>query len=166
MLDPVKRLEQCSLFCFSHSCYHLPCLRAGGHRQRASARRSAIATEEDSALGDYLLESWAFGELAASRVQKIAALAVKDHTGSPLLLRQLSELGTSGDNSQSCHRELEAFSKRRFKATPDLINFHMPMIYRQWKRLEDSKLAQPTTFVSPPFFFFLIVGCGSFPCSN
>ena len=123
-----------------------------GHLQRASARRSAIATEEDSALGDYLLESWAFGELAASRVQKIAALAVKDHTGSPLLLRQLSELGTSGANSQNCHRELEAFSKRRFKATPDLINFHMPMIYRQWKRLEDSKLAQPTTFLFPTFF--------------
>ena len=87
-----------------------------------------------SALGDCLLELWAFGELSATRVQQIAARAVEDRSQDPALLRDLAELGTGGRHKNNIHKELSTLVSRMSPQIPAPMSFHVPLVYKPFLR--------------------------------
>ena len=99
----------------------------GGHRQRAAQRAPLLR----STLAARLRETWAFGLLAATTVQRIAQRAVNDHANqdgptSPSELVQLSELRTSGAHPQNCNAELSN-SVRKAHGAPPPMKFDLEM---------------------------------------
>eukprot|EP00969_Alexandrium_andersonii_P213536 9429753-Alexandrium_andersonii.AAC.1 len=87
-----------------------PSAPQGGYRQalaRASHASESSAPSQRDALAKLLIQDWSWGGMSAHRIQQIAHAAYEDglrtHT-----IERLAKLGTSGDNPQNCHRDLEA----------------------------------------------------------
>ena len=78
----------------------------------------ALEGPGQSKLADFLKEDFCFGYLSASKVQKIANLAVQDHAQSPRQLLELAGLGSSGRNPQHCHEELMGKLQRQMPHCP------------------------------------------------
>ena len=103
--------------------------RGRGHRQRASAFGSAVA----STTAKFLTEMWAFGVFTASMVQRLGKMIVDDHVDpasglatSPPDLVTLSELGNSGASSQHCYDQM---SNRvaKIHGAPEPVAFPLSM---------------------------------------
>ena len=75
-----------------------------------------------------------FGQMSATRVQLIAMTSKQDHEGSPQLLVDLAGLGTNGKHPDNTHRDLVSLAHRRMPDVPKPLDFHIPMVYRQYKR--------------------------------
>ena len=102
--------------------------RGRGHRQRAKNRPSRIR----STLVSWLQEMWAFGLMAATTVQKVAAKCVADHSDengptSPQDLVALAEIGASGASPQHAHENL-ANNVRKAHGAPDPLTFKQEML--------------------------------------
>lgn len=88
-------------------------MRRGGIRQRLDAAEAEEARAE-SQLAQFLVTSWAWGEMTPQNVQMIAQLAVKDVVESlrigrvPRELLMLASLGSFGAHANNCHRDLVA----------------------------------------------------------
>ena len=109
--------------------------RRGGRRQRQYARvllASATADPQhpkadfDSKLALHLLREWAWGQISAAELQRLAAKAYEDQKNLVALvraqlnidvsddlcsktLRALANLGSNGVHSNNCQRDLKAF---------------------------------------------------------
>ena len=127
-----------------------------GIRQRAIARRAHDGHHgsQPSALGELLLELWAFGELSATRVQKISAAAIQDHSDSPELLHHLAKCGASGRQPSNIHRSLCTFIKRRAPEVPQPLDFHLPMVFKRFKKGPTVGVNGAMHSMEPPFHWF------------
>lgn len=128
--------------------------RGRGHRQRQQARAEL---ERRSSLAEFLIGEWAFGLLTATMVQRIAALAVADHTvdgnsTSPSHLDELAALGTAGANPQNCHRELQAKTGRRV-GTPNPLRFVLELLSLKRHEGNRIKVGVQHGMVAPHEFF-------------
>lgn len=119
----------------------------GGYRQqlRWAAALDAPSQPAHSALAQFLLEKWCWGEFSAPVVQQCAAAAVADGAKGPELL-MLSKLGTKGLYQQNCHAELLR------KVKPSRLDTSMAFIHT-WVR----RGAQSITRVSHPILLPHIV---------
>ena len=78
----------------------------GGVRQRlAAAAAERDAASEPSHLALLLKQLWAWGDLSAPAIQKIAAAAEKDGATSPEI-KALASMGGSGAYPGNAHRDL------------------------------------------------------------
>ncbi len=77
----------------------------GGYRQRARWSAEGDRSEGHSALSEFLLTKWAWGELSAPLVQQIAACAQKDGANHAEV-KILAGLGSQGHHPRNCHPEL------------------------------------------------------------
>ena len=109
-------------------------MQGRGHRQRAAARRAIERDENESKLGQCLMELWAFGEMSATRVQRIAMAATQDHAQSPPLTHKLARLGCSGNHASNINRDLMTLAEGRRPDVPKPLEFNVPMVYKRFKR--------------------------------
>ena len=70
--------------------------RRGGHQQRRAQDARDDEPPEKSVLAEYITEHFGFGIMPGVTAQKIAHLAVRDHSESPKELKSIAKLGTDG----------------------------------------------------------------------
>ena len=94
-------------------------------RQRTGQRQRLLTVSTDEALqtsklATYLEEQWSWGYMSPQTCQKIASLAVQDMEAAgveqtPLSLKKISTIGTSGSHAQNCHRDFLALVATKTK---------------------------------------------------
>ena len=72
---------------------------------------STAESTKSSVLVTWLEEQWAWGFMSAQCIQKIASLALQDMVACgvaeiPPALQKLASIGTFGQHSENCHRDL------------------------------------------------------------
>ena len=86
------------------------CQKNKGQKQRLAAISTAESTKS-SVLVTWLEEQWAWGFMSAQCFQKIASLALQGMVACgvaeiPPALQKLASIGTFGQHSENCHRDL------------------------------------------------------------
>jgi hypothetical protein len=87
-----------------------PAKKNKGQKQRLAAISTAESTKS-SVLVTWLEEQWAWGFMSAQCFQKIASLALQGMVACgvaeiPPALQKLASIGTFGQHSENCHRDL------------------------------------------------------------
>ena len=101
---------------------------SGGANQRAMVAARPSGPESDDRLGRYLIQEFSWGTFTAIDCNRIALLATTDGARGHILSK-IASVGTFGQNSQNCHRELITYcqhllSGRKF----DIAECKLPMV--------------------------------------
>ena len=104
-------------------------------KRAAAAERKAErddARAQPAAVGSYslaasLLDLWAWGDMTAKTVQRLAQAGVEDACLSKAL-SSLAQLGARGSSAQNCQRDLLRLLKRHLPAKPEPVHIRIPIV--------------------------------------